>query len=169
MALSKLGPRVLRFVLVERVISFLTRIIDVWMIYFLTSEQTLIGICKCLFICGPVYLFFCGSIVYINDKFAEKGLDITGLNELRMMAYVQYDRKFFVKRFVSWLLKKRQTILWVGSWFYIDPDYVTLILRRPGVPFWDDFWKVTLPSVCISLVVWTFVYWCGVNGIKFMI
>ncbi len=159
---SKLG----KFVITERIITALTRTVDVLMIYFIWTDPGIWGLVKCFLFVTPVYLAFCGLVVYISDQIHSKGFDVTGIEELRKIADKKYEKKQYIKRFASWTLRRRLTIFWVGSWFYLDPDYVTLLLRDKTKGFWYMLFTITLPSVLCSMIVWTSAYWLACRGVE---
>jgi hypothetical protein len=133
------------------------------MIYFIWTDPKF-GVVYAFFVGGVVYFAFCASIIYVNDVFVRNGYDITGIEELRQMADKHYPRKNWVKASVSWMLRRKTTIFLIGSWFYLDPDYVTLLLRDKEKSFWTNLVEITLPSVFISMMVWTPVWWCACKG-----
>lgn len=152
-----------KYIVTERVITFLTRIVDALMIYFIWTIPDY-GVVYAFVVGGIVYFVLCASVIYINDVFLRNGYDITGIEELRQMAHRSYPQKNWVKRLVSWMLKRKTTIFLVGSWFYLDPDYVTLLLRDKDKGLVASLTKITLPSVIISMAVWTPIYWCACKG-----
>lgn len=162
-SLISFGGKATKYVITERVLTFLTRIVDALMIYFIWADPVY-GVIKAFLICTPINFVLCCIVVYLNDIFVKNGHDFTGIEEFREMAYETYHKRQYVKRFASWTLKRRRTIFLVGSCFYIDPDYVTLLLRDKEKGFWNNSLKITLPSVLLAMTVWTPVYWCAHKG-----
>lgn len=83
---------------------------------------------------------------------------------LKVLFYRVFCRTQIIQRFISWFMRSRKTIFWIGSWFYLDPDYVTLLLRDRRKSFLSDLFRITLPSVCISMFVWTPIWWGAYRG-----
>jgi hypothetical protein len=187
-----------QIIFIERLITFLTRITDVAMVYFIWQFGA-IGTLFSFFGVGIPYFLFCAGIVQTSEYFFARGHDITGLEELRGMAteedfrrrwfkrYVllgrlspqveaeraevwkEYKGTHWFRRIVAWVLSSRKTIFWIGSWFYLDPDYVTLLLYRREKGFWWNMLTITLPSVTISMTVWTTVYYCAYLGLSWAV
>lgn len=155
--------KVVTYVFTERVITGLSRLLDGWMIY-LISQDVQYGIYKAFFYVTPFYALLCISAVYVSDYFLAKGSDITGMEELRKIECTQYKRSQFFKRFLKWILSRKNTIFWIGSWCSIDPTYVTLLLRRSSKEFWRNSLLITIPSVTLSMLVHTGIWWCAVKG-----
>ncbi len=153
----------IKFIITERIITALTRVVDVLMIILISTDPVL-GWLKAFFIGGLIYAALCGVIIWVNDAALARGIDLTGLEEVRNLATQDLATRQYLKRFIAWVLSRRRSIFWVGSWFYLDPDYVTLLLRRSNKTFWQDFWGITVPSVIMSMLVWTSVYWCAFRG-----
>lgn len=187
-----------QIIFIERLITFLTRITDVAMVYFIWQYGA-VGTLFSFFGVGIPYFIFCAGIVKISEYFFARGHDITGLEELRGMATEENFRRRWFKRYVllgrlspeaeserisvwkeyqgahrlrrvvAWVLSSRRTIFWMGSWFYLDPDYVTLLLYRREKSFWWNMLTITLPSVIISMLVWTSVYYCAYLGFSWAV
>ena len=62
------------------------------------------------------------------------------------------------------IIRSRKLIFWIGSWFYLDPDYVTLLLRKKEDGYLLTFLQITLPSVVINMVVWLGAWWFAGQG-----
>jgi hypothetical protein len=133
------------------------------MIYFIWTDPVY-GVLKAFFFCTPINFALCCSVVYLNDVFMRNGHDLTGIEEFREMAHETYHKRQYVKRLASWMLKRKRTIFLIGSWFYVDPDYVTLLLRDRNLGFWSNAVRITLPSVVLAMTVWTPIYWCAFKG-----
>lgn len=187
-----------QIIFIERLITFLTRITDVAMVYFIWQFGA-VGMLFSFFGVGIPYFLFCAGIVQTSEYFFARGHDITGLEELRGMAreedfrrrwfkrYVllgrlspqveaerlavwkEYQGQHWFRRIVAWVLSSRKTIFWIGSWFYLDPDYVTLLIYRREKGFWWNMFTITLPSVAISMAVWTTVYYCAYLGLSWAV
>ncbi len=154
-----------KMLITERVITVLTRGIDVMMVYFIVTDRTH-GVMKTLVFVTPVYVVVCTIIVCLNEVLVNMGYDVTGIEELKKIAGQHHRPSQWFKRFVSWILRRRTTIFLIGSWFYLDPDYVTLLLRDKTRTVWSDILLITTPSVILSMVVWTPIYWCACGGVR---
>lgn len=162
------GGKVGKFLIMERVLGALTRTVDVLMIYFIWTDPKF-GALKAFFIGTPLNFALCAFIVYSNDVLVRKGYDITGLEELRQLAHKQYRREQYIRRFTAWMLCRRRTIFLIGSWFYLDPDYVTLLLQDRRDSVWVNILKITLPSVILAMAIWTPLYWSAFQGYQWAV
>lgn len=158
-----------KFVVTERIITVATRFFtDVPMLGFILADPTW-GWVKSMIFVTPLYVLVCAMIVFIHDRFHEKGIDLTGIEEMRDTCSDETLKKNqLVKRFIRWFMQRESLIFWIGSFFYLDPDYVTLMLRKKGDSFVKTVLTLTVPSVIISMLVWTTVYWAIYQPFKDM-
>jgi hypothetical protein len=66
-----------------------------------------------------------------------------------------------------WILRRKTTIFLFGSPFFLDPDLVTLLLRKKNYFTWRECLKITLPSVIQCIMVWALIFQLGVWGWKY--
>ncbi len=152
-----------QIIFMERFITFLTRFTDVAMIFLIWKFGARGALYSFLGV-GMAYFIFCTAIVYFNEFMFRKGYDVTGIETLRGMAGEQYEKGQWFKRAVGWVLRSRKTIFWIGSWFYLDPDYVTILLYERERGFVYNILRLTLPAIIISMTVWTAVYYSAYLG-----
>lgn len=165
-----LGSTLFRAFLAERVITVATRVFtDVPMLAILAWDSGITGLATTFAVVTPIYLLLCIGIVLGSDVALKKGLDITGLETLRELEHEVLEKKQWFKRIVRRILRSRKLIFWVGSWFYLDPDYVTLLLRKKEEDYVSTFLRITLPSVVISMVIWLGVWWSAVQGFRWAV
>lgn len=166
-----LGFGLFRAVAVERILTVLTRFIDGLMIWFLAMDPNhgVNGVVQAFVVVTPVYFAVCLGIVYVSDVFHKKGVDMTGLEELRELEHAELKKGQWIKRLLRKVLMSKRLIFWVGSWFYLDPDYVTLLLREREAGYAATFLAITLPSVVLSMTVWLGVYWAAFQGYKWAV
>lgn len=165
-----LGSTLFRAFLAERVITVATRVFtDVPMLAILAWDSGIQGLATAFFVVTPISLLLCIAVVLINDAGLKKGLDLTGLEKLRELEHAVLTKKQWVKRIVRRILKSRKLIFWVGSWFYLDPDYVTLLIRKKEEGYLSTFIRITLPSVVLGMVVWLGVWWAAVQGFRWAV
>jgi hypothetical protein len=112
-----------------------------------------------LIVVTPIYIGMCCMIVYISDQFAKRKIDITGIEEMRTIADAQLEKKQVFKRIVKWIMQREFAIFWIGSVYYLDPDYVALLMRKKGESLVSLTKRIIIPSVMISMIFWTSVYW----------
>lgn len=162
-----LGSSLLRAFLAERFITFVTRVFtDVPMIAILAWDSQISGVMTAFIVVTPIYFALCVGIVFANDLAIKRGVDLTGLETLRELEYHVLEEKRWFSKILQKILRSRKTIFWVGSWFYLDPDYVTLLLRKKEESYFKTFTKITLPSVILSMVVWLGVWWAALEGLR---
>ncbi len=155
-----------KFVLTERIITVITRVFtDVLMIRFIITDPEW-GWVWSLVVVTPIYILVCMIIVAVSDYYQLRGIDITGIEEMRKILDSDLQKKQIFKRFVRWFMRRRITIFLVGSCVYLDPDYVTLMLRRAEDSFLKTIFRITIPSVAVSMVFWTTIYWLAYQPMK---
>ncbi|MBI5133821.1 MAG: hypothetical protein HZA81_00305 [Candidatus Taylorbacteria bacterium] len=148
-----------KFFVTERIITVATRIFtDVPMLAFIVGDPEF-GWLKAIVFVTPLYVMVCIAIVLISDFFLKNGVDITGIEEARALSDENLTHNQFTARFVRWFTKRRLLIFWVGSIYYLDPDYVTLLLRRKEDGLMKTTIKITVPSVLLSMLFWSTLYW----------
>lgn len=146
-----------KFMLVERVISVLTRCVDGLIIGLIIAYPGIENLWWIFLSTSLLNFIFCSLIVIVIDSVRLRfGIDLTGLEDLRK--YVRQNDTTF-KRVLHVVLSGRRTIFWIGSWFYLDPDYVTLILRDTRKSVYKDICEITAPSVFLAMIIWVPVYW----------
>jgi hypothetical protein len=127
------------------------------------------GLAVAFAVVTPIYLLLCIAIVIASDEAFKKGMDLTGLETLRELERKSLGGAQWFQRIIQKILRSRKLIFWVGSWFHLDPDYVTLLLRRKEEGYAVIFLRITLPSVVVSMVVWLAVWWFAVNGFRWAV
>ncbi len=161
-ALLVTGGRLGKFVLVERALGFLTRSVDALMIYFIAADPEY-GFHKAFLLGGALNLALCSGIVALNNYLlANYAIDLTGLDDFRNWHSDHRKNNRFSLALVAaknWILARRLSIFWIGSWFMIDPDYVTILLQNTKESLTKTIATITLPSVVLAMVVWTPFYW----------
>jgi hypothetical protein len=157
-----------KFLITERIITVATRVFtDVPMLGFILGDPEY-GWLKSMLLVTPGYILVVVGIIVISDLFHSNGIDITGIEEMRQVANQNLERKQWAKRIIAWIMRKESLIFWVGSWFYLDPDYVTLMLRKKEDSLLKTTIKLVIPSVLISMVFWSTVYWLVYQPFKHM-
>jgi len=152
-----------KFFITERLLGLITRLIDVGMIYIIATTSEYAAL-KCFLIMTPLNIAMSILVIYTIDKLNEFGFDVTGIEEMRKIESVVYESNNYFKRFIQWMLRRKSTIFLIGSWFYLDPDYVTLFVRNRNKSFWWNISRITVPSVVYAMIIWTFFYWALFQG-----
>ena len=164
-----------KIVVVERLISALTYSVDALMIYFIINDP-IYGAAKAFVWGGLWNLFLCSAIVILNNYLARNGFDMTGLGDIRGYR----NRSSGVSRLrlalvsiKNWFFAQKAAIFWIGSWFRLDPDYVTIAVQRSYNRTAHSLVTITLPSVVLAMSVWTPFYWLlyrqtGLDQTEFM-
>ena len=156
---------VAKFIVTEKTLGVITRLIDVGMIYIIVTGGKYAAI-KAFVVMTPANIVLSMAIVYLIDRLNSLGWDITGIDEMRKMENTDYKPNQYIKRFIRWMLLRKMTVFLIGSWFYLDPDYVTLLVRDSKKSFWANSFRITIPSVFLAMVVWTFFYWAAYQGFQ---
>lgn len=140
---------VARALMVERILSFLDKFIDAGMIL-------------ALLIWGPIGCFAVGFVMSLTFCIivleGELRTGFTGVEHLKDYAAHETDGSW-LKRKLNPLLRSYWGMMLIGSVFYIESDYVTLILKRKGETRVSIFFRVMLPSVTWGILAWTLIFW----------
>lgn len=159
------GGKLGKFIIVERILGLLTRTVDGLMLYYIVKDPEY-GFYKAFIIGGLWNLILCSAIVGVNNYLQKQHqFDLTGLGDLRDWKHSEglSGIKLLMLRMKNWILSRNLTIFWIGSWFMIDPDYVTILLQKQGESFTRVITTITLPSVVLAMAVWTPFYWALVR------
>ena len=148
---------VARALVVERILSFLDKFIDAAMIL-------------ALLIWGPIGCFAVGfvmSLVFcISVLEGELRTGFTGVEHLKDFASDETETTWLkrkLKPVLQWMFRSHWGMMLVGSVFYIESDYVTLILKRKNETRVSIFFRVMLPSVTWGILAWTLIYWASLE------
>src|SRR3989344_6855019 len=141
---------VARALVVERILSFLDKFIDAAMVL-------------ALLIWGPVGCFVVGFILSIIFALSvlegELRTGFTGIEDLKQYVAEGTEDSWLKRKIMPLLFRSYWTMMLIGSIFYIESDYVTLILKRKGETRVSIFFRVLLPSVTWGIFGWTLFYW----------
>jgi hypothetical protein len=159
--LVKVVAKLSRFLLIGRVMGIGEKLLDVLVISLIIK----LGILAEYLIVVPLYSCYCMGIVMAYDYFLEKGYDFVGLEYLRNMQTGKLEKKKFFKRFLRAVMRRRYSIFWIGSVAQINPDGVTLLLRKDRTGTLKNFLAITLPSTALSIAFWTLVFKLGIMGV----
>lgn len=154
---------VAKYMVTDRVITIGTRVIDLLVVSLVIKFPGLEHLpwILCLdFVLGGMYSVL---VVYVNDRASDYGLDLTSLDALKQSLSAEHQKKGFVTKILAGVLESRRAIFWIGSWFYLDPDYVTILLRDRTRSVWKDILRVTVPSTLLASCVWVPLYWIAVH------
>lgn len=152
--------------LTERALTLASKPIDAAML----SALVLWGPLACFGIGLALELAFCSALVLIQAYAVRRGNDFTSVSDVVswIQEPVSKDKSAVVYALQSgmkWLLRKSLGSYWpmvlIGSVFYLEPDYVTLMLKKPGETELSVILRVTLPASIWSIGVWTLIYWVG--------
>lgn len=149
--------RVTKVIITHQIIGVGEKGLDAIMIFLIVGY----GPALTFLVVTPIYFIYCMFVVMAYDFFLDKGYDLLELENLRINGDSEDFNGFF-----RWVMKKRITIFLVGSFFQLDPDGVTILLRKNREMFWKNSIKITLPSTLISMTVWTTVYSLAVKGFE---
>lgn len=152
-----------RFLLIGRVAGIGEKLLDVLVISLIIK----VGIVAEFFIVVPLYACYCMGMVVAYDYFLAKGYDFVGLEYLRNMERGKVERKQFVQRFLRSVMRRRYSIFCIGSVAQMNPDGVTLLLRKDRTSTLRNFLGITLPSTVLSIAFWTTVFKLGIMGVSY--
>lgn len=142
-------------------VGIVSRLMDgliVWIIIFH-------GFALSVAICTPIFFLICVHWLRIYQRFQNEGIDLQKISYLRSLH--KKPKKSCGEKITAWILKSRKTIFFVGSPFVLDPDLVTLLLRKKSHFAWRECFKITLPSAALCVFVWAAIYQLGIWGFKY--
>lgn len=142
-------------------VGIISRLVDgiiLWIIIFY-------GFFPSVAICTLIFFFICVHWLKIYQRFQDEGIDLQKINYLRNLHLKL--KKSCREKFTVWILKRRMTIFFIGSPFILDPDLVTLLLRKEEYFTWRECFKITLPSAGQCILTWAGIYQLGVLGYKY--
>lgn len=145
------------------------------MVYFIINDP-IYGPLKAFVWGGLWNLFLCSGIVSLNNYLARNGFDMTGLGEIRKYgdkAPAMGRNRLVLVEAKNWFFAQKAAIFWIGSWFRLDPDYVTIAIQKSHNQTARSLVTITLPSVVLAMFIWTTFYWVlyrqtGLDQIEFM-
>lgn len=128
-------------------------------------------------------LLFCLGVFFLQVQTRRRGEDVTQITEIIEFIHEPIpvkDGPIWGKlgrgfsRFTQFLLRVlgiRSYVPMVFFWsvFYIEADYVTILLRKEGEPAWNVIDRVMLPAVTWSIGVWTVFTYLAVEGVQWAI
>lgn len=156
----KILGKMSRFLLLGRVAGIGEKLLDILVIFLIIK----VGVIAEFLIVVPLYSCYCMGIVVAYDHFLKKGYDFAGLEYLRNIQRGNVEKKRFFKRFLRAVMRRRYSIFWIGSVVQINPDGVTLLLRKDRTSTFSNFINITLPSTALSIAFWTIVFKSGIMG-----
>lgn len=142
-------------------VGIVSRLVDgliLWIIIFH-------GFSLSVAICTLIFFFICVHWLKIYQRFQDEGIDLQKIEYFRDL-HLKQD-KSFGEKITAWILKRKATIFLVGSPFVLDPDLVTLLLRKRGHFTWRECFKITLSSAAQCILVWAIIFQLGVWGFKY--
>lgn len=144
-----------KIVVTHQIIGLGEKVLDILMIYLLIKYPVYVA----FVVVTLLYYAYTLFVVMAYDYFLAKGYDLLELENLKKHGADPESSKL-----LQWILKRRTTIFMVGSCCQLDPDGVTILLRKDR-NFWKNAFMITLPSVIVCMVWWTTVLKLGLMGV----
>lgn len=148
------GRTLVLAIIVERTLTVLSKPIDALMLYLVAHG----GPIPCYVVGCALDFLFSAAVLLLAVKTKSMGHDVTGIDAFK--EWIWKPGPWSLKR---WVMQKTAGSYWpmilVGSVFHIEPDYVTLMLRKPNESVPSVLLRVTAPAVLWSIGFWTMVYW----------
>lgn len=149
--------RVGRFILAHQIIGLGDKTIDGLLLLLIIK----LGLVAAIIIIVAIYFVFYSIVIKVYDYFLDNGQDILELENLKESCNDPDSNKI-----LRWILKRRTTIFLVGSCVQLDPDGVTILLRKDRKDFWGNAVKIMLPSIVVAVVCWGGLIKLGLMGIN---
>ncbi len=156
---SNNGRDIIGFIIAHRALNLVSYAVDIFHIYLIIKY----GFWPALFAISLLFFAICLATVFIHDIAVSFGYDILYMERIRRIGADDTDNRGILKRFAGWVLKRRSTIFWLGS-LWLEPDLVTLLLRKDNRVTMSNTLKITLPSNILCVTVWTIIFYLGVRG-----
>lgn len=157
------GIRITRFFIIIRLLSFVSILVDVLMIYLIQKygfwlEMILIQI---------LFFVICVSTIAIHDIFLDKGYDLLFMDYFYKLQRKPTEKKNILERFTQWILERKIIIFWIGS-IWLEPDITTLLLRKEPKLTWEETLKITLPSNILCITFWSIIFYLSIQGYDYL-
>jgi len=139
-------------------VGIVSRLVDgiiLWIIIFH-------GFVLSVAVCTLLFFFIVVHWLKIYQRFQDEGIDLQKIVYLRNLHLK--PKKSCGEKVTVWILKRKATIFIFGSAFVLDPDLVTLLLRKKNYFTWRECFKTTLPSAAQCILVWAIIYQLGFWG-----
>jgi hypothetical protein len=151
-------------VLTERAITIAGRaLIDVPMVWLFANG---FGVVEVFLLATPAYFLFSLIVVVLYEFFLSRGRDLLGIDYLRKLE-AEEGRLGFFDKMARWVMRRKITIFLLGSLFFLDPDVVTLLLRKKGESLRRVALRITLPSAIWAIIFWSVTYKLAVMGFRY--
>ncbi|MEI6155401.1 MAG: hypothetical protein WCQ90_15080 [Deltaproteobacteria bacterium] len=160
------SSKIVQFIVVDRLLGLLVRVIDVSLVVMAIADPSLTGAIRAFIILTPINFAFCLVVIIGTDLLLRVGVDITAIEEFRSLKDKELKKREYLQRACRWILQQKRTIFWIGSWFLLDPDYVTLLIRDRRKGLLHAITTITIPSVLLAMIVWVPFIWIAVNAVK---
>ena len=90
---------------------------------------------------------FLSTVLIYDWLHNKKGIDLLSIEDLKS------------SKWGAWVLKKGERwTFWIGSLHFLEPDIVTLLLRKTPLCDVNDIIKILIPSTIVHTLYWS-VYW----------
>jgi hypothetical protein len=142
-------------------VGMVSRLVDGLILWIVVSHGFLLSCAVCI----PAFFLICVHWLKIYQRFQDEGTDLQKIQYLRNLHKKKY--KTCTEQMTVWILRRKTTIFLFGSPFFLDPDLVTLLLRKKNYFTWRECLKITLPSVIQCIMVWALIFQLGVWGWKY--
>lgn len=153
------GTDVIRFVIAYRILNIVSYSVDIAHIYLIINY----GFWSALLAISLLFFVICLATIAIHDIAVSFGYDILYMERIHRIGAEAANNKGILRRFAGWVLMRRSTIFWLGS-LWLEPDLVTLLLRRENRMTMSSTLKITLPSNILCVTIWTIIFYLSVQG-----
>ena len=115
-------------------------------------------------------LIFCLIVLEMHLQSSKRGFDVTGVEHMKEWANQPHSTQGSrLRQTFSRLLRNAARVFigsyWLmiifGSVFFIECDYVTILLRKKGEGRLSVIFRVMIPSVTWGIAMWTLFYWAA--------
>lgn len=154
--------KIVMFIVTNRILSVVSLGVDGMMIYVGSKYGF-----EAMFFSGQIVFFLiCVVVLKLYDLFLNAGLDLLSINDFLELRYQKLGKRQYFKRITQWILRREETIFWLGS-IWIEPDIVTLLLKKNGRTKMKDIIFITLPSTMICISFWAVIFGLGLRGFAY--
>ena len=136
-------------------IDTISYLIDVVMVGFAVRLQNY----PLVFVIGfAINLSIFLSTVLTYDWLQKKtGMDLLSIEDLK------------ASKWGSWILKKGERwTFWIGSLHFLEPDIVTLLLRKKRHCDVNDIIKILVPSTLVHTLYWSVYWYTGAELLQYL-
>lgn len=180
-SLSSFSKHLTGFYIFYNLLNIISRLTDILMIVLIIN----FGLIAEILIVIPLYFAISIWNMMLYDRFRLTGHDLLQIDYFRKLSSTDIGflstniniislksiKRIIIKipvYFLSIILKSRVAIFILGSIFILEPDIVTLLLRKKQEVTVRNALLITLPSNILCISLWSVIFYYGIYGFRYI-